>query len=354
MNEYYTIDHLPGRTICLDGQEYLFFSGTAYLGLPQHPDFQALLAGELGRYGAVFGSSRNGNLRLGVYEEAEVRLAAWTGAEAALTLSSGMMAGQVVMNGLKLQGETTFLYAPNTHPAVWHEPRVSLPKLSFREWVADLPKHLRAAPGRVVIVANSIDAVRSEGHDFAWIRELPRDRAITVVVDDSHGLGLLGPEGSGVLPTLPRPKGVRLLVTASLAKAMGLPGGVVLGTEADCDFLRKTAFFGACSPIPPVYLAAFCQAESLYRTAYQTLRANVARAEAGLGPSGLFRQAAGYPVFYTEDDNLYHFLLERGMFIYSFAYPTADDKPNTRVVISAQHRPEDIDRLAEAVAAYRG
>ena len=123
----FTVDQLPGRTIEHNGQSYRFFSGTAYLGLPQNPVFQQLMIDATRQYGTVFGSSRNGNLRLGIYEEAEAKLAASIADKlTALTLSSGMMAGQVVSNWLRGQS-IPIIYGPHTHPALWHEPVVSLP-----------------------------------------------------------------------------------------------------------------------------------------------------------------------------------------------------------------------------------
>ena len=110
-----TIDHLPGRNVPVDGQDYLFFSGTAYLGMAQNPAFQALVADALGRYGTVFGSSRNGNLRLGIYDEAEAALAAWSGTESALTVSSGMLAGQAVMQWLANR-QQPIVYGPHAPP----------------------------------------------------------------------------------------------------------------------------------------------------------------------------------------------------------------------------------------------
>lgn len=365
--ESFTIDRLPNRTIQHNGREYLFFSGTAYLGLPQHPAFGQLLIESIGRYGTAYGSSRNGNLRLSVYDEAEAKLADMVRAPdgrpvTALTLSSGMMTGQVVVNFLRCQNRT-FLYGPQTHPALWAEPVVALPSSSFGEWSAGVAGQLRDLPAGepVAILTNSLDAVRSEYYDFDWVVDLPDDRAITLVVDDSHGLGILNKGcrgfgrrgfGRGIWPQLPRKPNVRIIVTASMAKALGLPGGVIL-TDADTlTELQKTAFFGAGSPMPPAYLDAFLRASALYDEGRERLYENVKLAETLLLPTGLFRHAKGYPVFFTKHDDLYPFLLERDIFVYSFAYPTPADLANTRIVISAFHTFDDIRRLAEAVYAY--
>lgn len=357
MRSLISIDQLPGRQIRHDDQDYLFFSGTAYLGMQQHPVFQQYVADALRQYGTVFGSSRNGNLRLGIYEEAEAQLATLFGSPdnqpaAALTLSSGMLAGQVVVQWLRQQSARLF-YAPGTHPALWDGPATSLPGLSFAAWSRQIGEQIRAigTTQPIAILTNSLDAVRSEAYPFDWVHDLPDDRPITLVVDDSHGLGLLN-GGRSIWPQLPRRHNLRVVVTGSLAKAMGLPGGVVLSDTNTLTALRQTAYFGACSPIPPAYLAAFVQAVPLYARQYHQLRQRIEAASASLLPTGLFQQAADYPVFYTDRDALYSFLLDQHILIYSFAYPTPTHRPNTRIVISAFHETVDIQQLADKVSQY--
>ncbi|MCY7357507.1 MAG: aminotransferase class I/II-fold pyridoxal phosphate-dependent enzyme [Rudanella sp.] len=356
-DQYLTIDQLPNRFVPFAGRECLFFSGTSYLGMSQNPAFQALVAEEMTRYGIAFGSSRNGNLRLRVYEEAEATLARWTSAPDALTASSGMVAGQVVMNYLLTDSHTTFVYGPHAHPALWHETTVAAPTLPFTDWVAELPNQLAQVPdGPLVVALNAVDAGRSETYPFDWLTELPTNRPITLVVDDSHGLGV-GGDGTlrwGIWTELAKlvPASVRLIVTASLAKAMGLPGGVILANSSTLAAIRQTSFFGGASPMAPAVLAAFIRAESLYTEAQQRLTRNVGLAEIVLRPTGLFRQQPGYPVFYTEHAELYAHLLQHNIIIYSFAYPTPLDKLNTRLVVSAFHEPADFERLGETLRSF--
>lgn len=322
--------------------------------MSQNPAFQARVVQAMSQYGTVFGSSRNGNLRLRVYEEAERALARWTSAPAALTVSSGMMAGQVVMQHLAANPDTVFLYGPHTHPALWHQTSVRLPQQSFDSWAADLPAQVQQHRHRPLVLAmNSLDAVRSVAYPFDWVGQLPYHPALTLVVDDSHGIGV---RGRGVWAELAAqlPPSVRLVVTASLAKAMGLPGGLVLADTPMVEAIRHTSFFGGASPMAPATLAAFAGAEELYTEAQARLTRLVALAEQVLLPTGLFRQAPHYPVFYTEHDDLYAHALQHDLFIYSFAYPTPRDKANTRIVISAFHEPADIERLSEVVQAFGG
>jgi 8-amino-7-oxononanoate synthase len=352
MSEILTIYHLPNRTITHEDKSYLFFSGTAYLGLQQHPAFRQLLIEGIARYGTSFGSSRNGNLRIRIYEEAEAKLAAMIGAPQALTVSSGMLAGQVVVNWLRSQ-QTRFIYGPQAHPAIWEGPVVDLPTLPFAEWTTQLTDTLRQDKSTqpIAILVNSVDAVRSSFYSFDWVTDLPDDRRITLVVDDSHGLGVLNGI-AGIWPQIPLKANVNCIVTGSMAKGMGLPGGIILSNAETLASLRETAFFGACSPMPPAYMDAFTKAGELYTEGRERLRQNLILAEKLLMRTGLFSHATGYPIFFTEQDDLYPFLLERGVFVYSFAYPTAADRANTRVVISAFHTFEDIQMLATAVYAY--
>ncbi|KUG05928.1 aminotransferase class I/II-fold pyridoxal phosphate-dependent enzyme [Solirubrum puertoriconensis] len=346
-------DHLPGRTLlAADGREYLFCSGTGYLGIARNPAFAALLAEGLARYGSNYSSSRNSSLQLRIYEEAESYLARYAGAEAALTVSSGYLAGQMAVKALAQAGR--FEYAPGTHPAAWltdHPGPVAATR-TFDEWAQHLLRRLRhETPHPVVLVSNSLDALRVQRYDFSWTKELPTDRAITLLIDDSHGFGLIGREGAGIFTEISAPATVRLVVVSSLGKACGIPGGVVLGDAAFVGSLRRSAFFAASSPVVPAYLYAFLHAQELYQQARQQLAANVQRF-ADAAPAGLFQGTEGFPVFYTAANELADYLQQREVLISSFPYPAPTDPCITRVVLSALHSPADVERVADLCTAF--
>lgn len=356
---FWETDELPGRWLYQKGRRYLYCSGTGYLGIARNPAFATLLAEGLARYGTNYGSSRNSNLRLRIYAEAEEQLARYTGAVAALTVSSGYLAGQMAVKALAEAGR--FEYAPGTHPAAWltTAPAVTPTALSHETWAAQLLARLDAeVPAPVVIVSNSLDPLRVCAYDFRWAACLPSDRPITLLIDDSHGFGVLGPAGAGVLSQLQVPPNVRVVVVASLGKACGIPGGVVLSSDAKfVAGLRRSAFFAASSPVVPAYLYAFVQAAELYAQARQQLAANAAQFAQATASMGLFQWFEGFPVFYTPANELTGFLLQRGIWISSFPYPAPADTPITRVVFSALHTTEDVmqvARLAQEFAAKSG
>jgi 8-amino-7-oxononanoate synthase len=276
------IDFLPSRVATFDGEEHLFFSGTSYLGIGHQPEFRAALMEGIDRYGTIFSASRNNNLQLKIYEETEDFLANWTGSEAALTVTSGLLAGQLAVNFLKnsidLKGnKTVFIYAPSAHPAVWEAPPQYLfdNQLDFENNILNTIEKEKDAP--IVVVSNAVDMLTCESFDFSWVTQLSDNEDITLLIDDSHGIGVTGENGAGIFKTIKNlaNKNIKIIVIASLAKALGIPGGVILSEKKTINNIRNNPLFVGASPIVPAYLFAFLLAQPMYDTARQTLIKNI-------------------------------------------------------------------------------
>lgn len=344
-------DTLPGRTIVIDNREFLYFSGTSYLGIARNAEFQAYLLEGFGQYGTNFSNSRISNVRLAIFEEAENHLAAHTGAETALTTSSGFLAGQLVVR--QLQAEGAFVYAPGTHPALWLENTITVAGQSYTDWVQNLPETLaKIAKPHIVLLLNSLNPLYVEKYGFNWISQLPENKTFTIIVDDSHGLGVIGSDGSGIFGQIKTPPHVELIVTASLGKALGLPGGVILGRRKRLEQFRKSPFFTAGSPMSPAFLHAFLRSGKLYATLRQRLSENSIFFKAQTSASQLFRSFDDYPVFQTDAEGLYEYLHQKSILISSFPYPSAQYPPITRLVVSALHTHEDIAEVADKTNAF--
>lgn len=348
-------NQIPGRTLLADGKEYLFFSGTSYLGILCNQEFQQHLHEGFQKYGTNYSSSRNSNLQLRVFDEVETYLATFTGAEAALTMSSGFMAGQALVHILQNSGH--FIYAPDTHPALWRSlADAPTNKLTYDEWATNLAAYISAIPDdQILIVCNSLDPLRARSQSFSWLNTLPSNKKITLIIDDSHGLGVTGVEGAGIYSLLPDVKEaphIRLLVVGSLGKAFGIPAGVVLGDVLTTEQLKRSPYFGGASPAIPAYMFAFLHSKSLYAQARERLACNINQFLKQLAHPKLFSFLESYPVFYTSQKGLCPFLLDQDIMISSFRYPTPADEPITRVVLNSLHSPDDISKLTEAINKY--
>lgn len=341
---------LPGRTVTIEGKERLYFSGTSYLGIGKNTAFQQILLEGMKYYGSNYSSSRSSNLQLAIYEEAEELLASLTGAEAALTFSSGYLAGQAVINILN-QGQD-FIYAPETHPAVWRHKQDSWHG-NYHTWAVNLPTQVAGVERDVVIVSNSLDPLLAEKYSFDWVNNLLNDQQITLLIDDSHGFGLAGKNGAGIYPELKaqlKPN-VDLIVVSSFGKAYGIPGGVVLGKAKLIRQFKRNPFFTAGSPIPPAYLYAFMHAQDVYQQARKQLQKNVEIFKQLIKATNIFHYMDHYPVFYTSENELYE-VLKEDCLLSSFPYPDPESRPITRVVLSSLHLSEDLEYLSQRIRTY--
>jgi 8-amino-7-oxononanoate synthase len=358
---------LPGRTVLAhsagatnEPSEYVWFGGTDYLAMGYHETFLAYLTTELKCYGTHFGSSRNNTLQLEVYREAETLFASFTNSPAALLTSSGMLAGQLVVNYCRelAAGEATeFHYAPYTHPALRSRDIEVDTTGSWSDWAQKTIQLVNEAPDEKqhFIFSDSVRSPVPEVHDFSVFEQLPANRKIWLVIDDSHGMGILGANGRGISTVLDRvPPAINRVVVSSLNKAMGIPAGIILASPSILEILRTSPWFSGSSPAAPAYIAAAVALlkDGSYEQAHAQLLSNINYFMSQLTAFTKLSSAANYPVFCTATEELHDFLIEKGILTTCFPYPSPHDKPLVRIVITAGHTIEDLDLLAKSIRSF--
>lgn len=341
---------LPGRTLLHEGREWLYCGGTAYLGIHGDAQFQALIAEGLARYGGHFGGSRLSAMRLKIFEETEARLAEWCGAEAALLLSSGTLAGQLAVRLLEPEYQCRF--APGLHPALWGGQPVA--NGSFENWTDAVLTEAQGRPGPMALFANALDPLYARPFDFSWINRLPEDLPVMLVLDDSHGIGITGTDGGGIYTQIKCPPNISLLVTCSLGKAPGIPAGAVIGPRKAIAMIKKSPLFGGASPPTPAFLHAFLHGAPIYRRNRERLLERIRHFVADIPIAAAFRYLPDFPVFFTPDNSMTDFLADRGILVSQFAYPGPEDALITRIVLHALHTADDVQRVLSALAERRG
>jgi 7-keto-8-aminopelargonate synthetase-like enzyme len=339
----------PGRTAIVDGRTCLFFSGFSYLGMHAMPAFREAFKAGIDLFGPVFMSSRAANLRLSIYEELEHALAVLFRQQAAAAFSSGYLAAQAAIHYARSQG--TVLYAPGAHPALRLSGDVP-PAASWEEWVQQTVAKVNNAPDHsFVLAADAVNPLTSTINNFDWLRGI--ERKVMVVIDDSHGAGILGPEGEGIVHALPVHAPVRYLLTASLAKAYSIEGGLVAGHAADIAALKKQPFFTASSPFIPANAYAFLQSRTLFAARRHQLKFNIGYLQQLVTGNAMVHNPHHLPVFLLRPGetkpHIDKYLLEHDIIISSFAYPDPDSPPIHRIVLSALHEPFDMDTLAALI-----
>jgi 7-keto-8-aminopelargonate synthetase-like enzyme len=342
-----TIDHHPGRSILVNGEEWLHFSGTSYLGMASHSQFQNLVMEGIQKYGINFGGSRRSNLQLGIFQEAESYLAEWLGVEAVLTVSSGSLAGQLLIK--YLEEEHVCNYAPSIHPALVGQG--SLFRGSMEEWIHFIADF--EAPPQQILLSSTVDPLFAVAYDFEWLTRLSPKKHTTLVIDDSHGLGILGEDGRGSLHQLPKAPHLEYILVSSMGKALGVPGGLIGGSKALISQLWASPFFGGASPIIPAYLHAFMKSQSLLQQQRKQLQQNIQFFTKVNPAPKYFQQIPGHPVFYIKETGLVNFLAQNKILISSFNYPAAKDPLVSRIVLSAAHTQDDLQKLTTLIQHYQ-
>lgn len=331
------------RKITVENQNYLYFGGTAYLGIPQHKAFQNLYVEGVERFGVNNGTSRNNNVQLGIYDEAERFAADYFGANACLITSSGYLAAQLTIKRLSAVGEVR--YAPATHPALWlnETPKT---KGSFNEWAKALVAEINQSNIKDwVVISNSLNNLYPEVYDFSFVREIDEKKNITLIVDDSHGIGVLN-----TFSTSPTLKNVETVVVASLAKALGVDAGLVLGSEKIISLLKQTNEFLGASPPAAAGLFAFMHASSIYQEEHTKLMQLTNWLSAVLKNNASWEFAPNFPVFLTTAAGAEEKLMSKQILMSSFAYPDKNGSLINRIVLSSWHTLADIEELTLALA----
>ncbi len=212
----YYIDGFPGREIIIGDKKYLYFGGTAYLGLQTDDKFQDLFISTLENMARTTVLPRKSNVRLSIYEKAESLLADVVGSDTALTLSSGYLAGQFIAQNFN-KPEYKLFYAPNTHAALYNN--YNKPFSTFSELNQAIKEHLKQNDKVIpVVFLDSIDFKECNYPEFKGLKKLPLNQLI-LVVDDSHGIGIIGTKGEGVYRTLQKFHAKELIVCCSLGKS---------------------------------------------------------------------------------------------------------------------------------------
>ena len=332
------VNQFPDRIIEIDNEEFLYFGGTAYLGLPTNEDFQQLLIKNILRWGTAYGSSRSANIQLSAYENGETFLAKFIKADAALTISSGMLAGKLALEVLVSQTDC-FFHFPDTHTAL--KVTSSLP--FFVESKLN-PRLLNSVSEKITILTDSVPSFQTRAIDLSILNSIPSNKEITLLVDESHSIGILGTNGCGIYSDISLPTIKRKIMIASLGKAFGLTGGVIASDKDFINEMKNLDIFVSSAGMNAAFVQTMADAAPIYSQQHQKLTANLKYIDTHLIKNQAVLFNVNYPLIYPEIDGIKEILLDNKIIATNFKYPT-DTKDLNRIVITANHKKEDLDRI---------
>ncbi|TPG11453.1 8-amino-7-oxononanoate synthase [Rhodanobacter glycinis] len=361
-----TIDRADGPWLDVGNGRLLSFCSNDYLGLAQHPQLVAALTRAAREHGV---GSTSAHLICGhraEHAELEEALAVWTGRERALLFSTGYMANLGVLQALLARGDICVQDKLN-HACLLDGAKLSGAELK-RYPHADVEaatRQLAASPDAAALLAT--DGVFSMDGDVAPLRELAalcaRERA-TLLVDDAHGLGVLGEHGAGSVSAADLGQHEVPLLMATLGKALGCMGAFVAGPAALIEGLIQFARpYIYTTAMPPALAAAALEAVQLAQVEgwrREKLFALIARFRRGATELGLplaVSASAIQPLLLGSADAALaaaQALERHGLLVSAIRPPTVPPgQARLRITLSAAHEEAHVDRLLGALETLR-
>ncbi len=359
---YRVVDSADGVNIVVEGRPMVLMSSNEYLGLARHPKVVAATRKALDEWGSSSCGSRLANGSRAYHGELEEALAAFLGKEACHVTSAGYLACICSLSSLVQRGDI-LLVDPSIHSSLWDGALLSGAKLErfAHEDMDSLAKVLEQLdPKQAKAIA--VDGVYSmEGHIASLPRlcELAEQHRAAVVVDDAHGLGILGRDGRGVCDHLGVTERVDLMA-GSFSKSLASTGGFVAGSKALIEYLRTSSrqiiFSAAISaPAAASALAALqvMQEEPQHRERLWANTRHLRGIVESLGLDYWQSQTPALPIVVGDKEKCYWMwkaLWDEGFFtVMSIAPGVPPGKDMIRLAVTALHTTEQLDRFGEAL-----
>ncbi len=357
---------IPLRVV--DGREVLSFCSNDYLGLANHPKVIAAFKRGADAYGVGSGAAHLVNGHTRAHQALEEELAAFTGRARALLFSTGYMANLGVIGALVGRGDAVFEDRLN-HASLLDGGLLSGAR--FRRYahadadaLAGLLAEAGAGAGERLIVTDGVFSMDGDLAPLPALATLAGQHDAWLMVDDAHGLGVLGATGRGTLEHFGLGAMEVPVLMGTLGKALGTAGAFVAGSHELIEWLIQAARPYIYTTAMPAALAEATRAslrlvdEEPWRREH--LRTLITRFRAGAEQLGLRLMPSDTPIQPTlvgdagEALGLSQQLLDTGIQVTAIRPPTVPQgTARLRVTFSAAHSLQDVDRLLTALENLR-
>lgn len=226
-----------------DGSSVMMFGSNSYLGLSDDPRLKEAAIKAIEKYGTSCSGSRFLNGTLDIHEELEEKLARFVGKDQAVTFSTGFQVNLGVISALGFRGGYILL-DDTDHACIIDGSRLSWSSVyKFKHNDMDaLEKKLKACEPDApkMIVVDGVYSMLGDLCPLPQICELAEKYNASVMVDDAHGLGVFGKNGSGTADYFGLTDKVDLIM-GTFSKSFGSLGGFIAGSEPVINYLKHNA-----------------------------------------------------------------------------------------------------------------
>ncbi|MBC7362464.1 MAG: aminotransferase class I/II-fold pyridoxal phosphate-dependent enzyme [Candidatus Aminicenantes bacterium] len=359
---YFTpISEAKGNRVKVRGREMILIGSNNYLGLIDHPKVKQAAKEAIDRYGVATCGSRFLTGTIDLHELLEERLAKFMNKEAALTFSTGYQTNLGIISSLA--GKDDFVITDRMD----HASIIDACRLSFAEVrkfkhndMQDLEKVLSEIPedkGKLIVV-DGVFSMEGDIADLPGIVKLAKKYKARVMVDDAHGLGVLGKHGRGTAEHFGLEDEVDLIM-GTFSKSFVSIGGFVAGEKKVINYIKHFArsliFSAAATPASVATVLAALEVieneperrERLWQITHY-MRNSFQQMGYNTGPS----QTPIIPIMIGDDEKcfaLWKALRDEGIFTTPVIYPAVPKgQALIRTSYSANHTDEELNLILEA------
>ncbi len=351
-----------GPRIQIDGRDYLAFASNDYLGLASHPQVIEALQQGAQRWGVGGGAAHLVTGHMQPHAELAQALADWTGREAALLFGSGYQANLAVLTAL-LQSGDYLLHDRLNHASLLDGGRLSAARFQryLHNDMQSLAGHLQRCQGDTLIATDGVFSMDGDLASLPQICRLATEHQAWVMVDDAHGLGVLGSSGAGTLEHFGLDARQVPVLMGTLGKALGTSGAFVAGSheliETLTQFARPYIYTTSSSPaLACATLASIniARHDSERREHLHRLIALFRHEAALLGLPLADSPTAIQPLLVGDSGRalaMSQRLREHGIWLTAIRPPTVPEgSARLRITLTAAHGTEQVEQLLEALA----
>ena len=358
-----TLESPQGATVKIGGKELLNLCSNNYLGFANDPRVKEKAKSMIEKYGVGPGAVRTIAGTMDIHLELEKKLAAFKGAEAAITFQSGFCANLAAIPTIMADGDLIFSDSLN-HASIIDACKLTKAAVIRYEHsdMGDLRKKLEensGCKGKKMLITDGVFSMDGDIARLPEIVKIAEEFNVITAVDDAHGEGVLGRGGRGIVDHFHLHGKVDIEI-GTMSKAFGVMGGIVAGSSILVDFLRqkaRTNLFSSALTVPDV--AANLAAVEIMEGSEDPVKklwSNGDYLKAGLKAAGFDvgkSETPITPVIIGEAQAAKDFsakLFENGVFATAIVFPTVPKgTARIRAMVSAAHSKDDLDR---GIAAF--
>jgi 8-amino-7-oxononanoate synthase len=359
---YFTpIQEAVGNRIKVKGKPMIMVGSNNYLGLAHHPRAKEAAREAVERYGVGTCGSRFLTGTIDLHEKLEERLAGFMKREAALTFSTGYQTNLGIISTLAGKGDDIVIDRM-VHASIIDACRMSFATVrKFRHNnMKDLERLLASLDpesGKLIVV-DGVFSMEGDIADLPGIVPLARKYGARILVDDAHGIGVLGANGRGTAEHFGLEKEIDL-VMGTFSKTFASIGGVIVGERPIISYIKHHArsliFSAAATPASVASVLAILdmlETQPELRTRLWAITERMRTSFRAMGFDTGLSQTPIIPIFVHDDEKgftLWRLLREEGIFTTPIIYPAVPHgQALIRTSYGAGHTDEELDAVLAA------